>query len=206
MNTTPRAVIFDWDGTLADTAEASYRCYVKMFESFAMPFDRETYARTYSPNWYHTFRCLGLPQEHWEEADVRWLRYFAEETVELIEGAAELIAELIDSGTKVAIVTSGTRERVVREMHAHGLAFDCCVFGTDVANKKPHPEALLRCLAQLGVAPQDAVYVGDSAEDIEMARAAGVYSIAVPGPYPNRESLLAAGADLLLGSLRELAW
>jgi beta-phosphoglucomutase-like phosphatase (HAD superfamily) len=41
-----RAVLFDWDGTLADTAEASYRCYVRMFSEFAIPFDRETYART----------------------------------------------------------------------------------------------------------------------------------------------------------------
>jgi len=45
------------------------------------------------------------------------------------------------------------------------------------------------------------VYVGDSPEDVAMARAAGVYSIAVPGGYPNREALLASRPDLLVESL-----
>lgn len=201
-----RAVIFDWDGTLVDTAEASYRCYVRMFESYSLPFDRETYASTYSPNWYHTFRCLGLPEDRWAEADERWLEYFAEERIELIDGASELIEGLTARGVTAAVVTSGSRGRVIREIEAYGLAphFAQCVFGSDVANKKPHPEALLLCLARLGVEPEHAVYVGDSAEDVTMARAAGVYSVAVPGPYPNREPLLAAGADAVVESLREL--
>src|SRR5689334_11367542 len=40
------AVLFDWDGTLVDTAEASYRCYVKLFDSYGLSFDREAFART----------------------------------------------------------------------------------------------------------------------------------------------------------------
>jgi len=202
----PRAVIFDWDGTLVDTAEASYRCYVRTFESYSLPFDRETYARTYSPNWYHTFRCMGLAEERWAEADERWLAYFAEENVELIDGAGDVVRTLTARGIAAAIVTSGSRERVVREIHQHGLVshFSHCLFGSDVSNKKPHPEALLLCLERLGVAAEDAVYVGDSPEDITMARAAGVMSVAVPGPYPNREALLAVGADVMVDSLREL--
>ena len=203
---TPRAVIFDWDGTLVDTAEASYRCYVRMFESYSLPFDRETYARTYSPNWYHTFRCMGLAEERWAEADERWLAYFAEEKIELIDGAGEVIEALTARGIAAAIVTSGSRSRVIREIHAYGLAphFAHCIFGSDVANKKPHPEALLLCLERLKVEPEHAVYVGDSPEDVAMARAAGVFSVAVPGPYPNREALLAVGADVIVESLREL--
>jgi len=201
-----RAVIFDWDGTLVDTAESSYRCYVRLFQSYSLPFDRETYARTYSPNWYHTFRCLELPEEQWAEADRRWLEYFAEETVELIDGAAEVISALTSRGIATSIVTSGSRSRVEREIDAHGLAHHLQhpVFGTDVQNKKPHPEALLLCLERLSIKPADAMYVGDSAEDIEMARAAGVYSVAVPGPYPNHDSLHGAKADVTIGSLREL--
>jgi HAD superfamily hydrolase (TIGR01549 family) len=207
---TPRAVIFDWDGTLVDTAEASYRCYVRTFASYSLPFDRDIYAATYSPNWYHTFRCLGLAEEHWAEADERWLAYFAEETVELIDGAGEVIEALTSRGIVAGIVTSGSRDRVIRELHHHDLArhFAHCVFGSDVANKKPHPEGLLVCLERLGVQAEDAVYVGDSPEDVAMAKAAGVYSVAVPGSYPNREALLAVGADWVIDSLRDLggAW
>ena len=203
---TPRAIIFDWDGTIVDTSEASYRCYVRLFESYSMPFDRDTYARTYSPNWYHTFRCLGLAEKHWDEADKRWLAYFAEEKIELIDGAGEVIAAITARGIAAGIVTSGSRDRVIRELHAYGLAphFSHCVFGSDVTNKKPHPEGLLVCLDRLGVCAEDAMYVGDSPEDVSMAKAAGVFSVAVPGSYPNREALIAVGADVVVESIKEL--
>jgi HAD superfamily hydrolase (TIGR01509 family) len=197
--------VFDWDGTLVDTAEATYRCYERVFESFGIAFDREVYARHYSPNWYHTFRQIGLPEEHWSLADERWLAHFACERVELMDGVHEALAGLEAQNVAAAIVTSGTRDRVTREMHAHGVAvrFRECVFGSDVTSKKPHPEALLLCLSRLGVSASETVYIGDSPEDVAMAKAAGVFSIAIPGGYPNRESLMAAQPDAMAGSLRE---
>jgi HAD superfamily hydrolase (TIGR01549 family) len=202
-----KAVLFDWDGTLADTAEASYRCYVRMFGELGISFDRETYARTYSPNWYLTFRALGVPEERWGHLDERWLAHFACEEVALIDGARELLHSLVARGLATGIVTSGGRDRVSRELEFHGVAQHVheAVYGSDVARKKPHPEALELCLDRLRVRPEQAVYVGDSPEDIAMARAAGVFSIAVPGGYPNREALLAAGPDRFVESLAEVA-
>jgi len=201
-----RAALFDWDGTLADTAEASYRCYVRTFEAFGIAFDRELYASSYSPNWYHAFRTLGLPEHRWSEADERWLAHFAEEQTGLIDGARELLEELCARSITVGIVTSGGRDRVSREIAAHGLNGHIreMVYGSDVAERKPHPAALLLCLDRLGIAASDAVYVGDSPEDIAMARAAGVYSIAVPGAYPNREALLAARPDAVVSALGDI--
>lgn len=201
-----RAVLFDWDGTLADTAEASYRCYVRMFGELGIAFDRETYARTYSPNWYRTFEMLGVPREQWPHADARWLAHFAEEPVALIDGARDLLDGVVRRGFATGIVTSGGRERVSRELALHGLASHVheCVYGCDVKEKKPHPEGLLLCLDRLGVAAWEAVYVGDSPEDIAMARHAGVSSIAVAGGYPNRDALLAANADVFADSLRDV--
>lgn len=200
-----RSVLFDWDGTLADTAEASFRCYERMFAAFDIPFDRETYARTYSPNWHHTFRCLGLPEERWAEADEKWLEHFAEETIHLVPGALEALEMVSAAGLSAAIVTSGTRDRVLRELAAHGVShhFRETVFGSDVKEKKPHPAALHLCLERLGVAPHDAAYVGDSPEDVQMARAAGVFAVAVPGAYPNREALIAAGADCIASDIED---
>ena len=199
-----RAVLFDWDGTLVDTAEASFRCYVRLFEELGVEFDRETYARTYSPNWYQTFRMLEIPEERWPHADERWLAHFAEEEVALIDGARELLDALRERGLATGIVTSGSKERVLRELDTHRFAFHECVFGCDVKEKKPHPEGLLLCLQRLQIAADEAVYVGDSPEDIAMARAAGVYSIAVPGGYPNREALLASRPDRFAESLRDI--
>lgn len=203
-------MLFDWDGTLADTAEASYRCYVRMFTDFGIAFDRDAYQRTYSPDWYHTFRCVGLPQERWADADERWLTYFAEETIALIDGAHEALDALAQRGVQAAIVTSGSRPRIERELVAHGVAhrFAHVVCGTDTPRKKPHPDALHLGLERLNVQPREAAYVGDSPEDVLMARAANVFAVAVPGPYPNRDALHAAGADAvaedLAGAIRAL--
>ncbi|MBV9495795.1 MAG: HAD family hydrolase [Acidobacteria bacterium] len=194
-----RAVLFDWDGTLVDTAEASFRCYVRMFASFGIEFDRETYARTYSPNWYHTFECVGLAREHWSEADTRWLAHFATETVSLLPSALPALDALRRHGVRRGIVTSGGRERVSRELVAHGVHehFEHVVFGDDVPHKKPHPDPLHLCLSRLGIDAAHAAYIGDSPEDVLMARAAGVYAIGVRGAYPNVAALEAAGAHAI---------
>jgi HAD superfamily hydrolase (TIGR01509 family) len=201
-----KAVLFDWDGTLADTAEATYRCYERVFREFEIAFDRDLYARTYSPNWYDTFRALGLPEHRWPAADERWLHHFATEPIALMNDALDVVQQLAEEGIDVAVVTSGSRGRVTREMEAHGVApwLRAAVFGTDVEQKKPHPEALLRCLDALGVAPDDAAYVGDSPEDVMMARAARVFAVAVPGGYPNRDALLAARPDAVIPMLRDV--
>jgi HAD superfamily hydrolase (TIGR01509 family) len=201
-----RGVLFDWDGTLADTAEASYRCYVRMFSEFSIPFDRDIYARTYSPNWYHTFRALGLEEQHWEHADKRWLDHFADEQVELLDGARHVVESLTSRGLAVGIVTSGSRVRVERELELHGLAEHVqeCVFGSELQHKKPHPEGLLLCLERMKLRADEALFVGDSPEDIDMARAAGVFSVAVTGGYPNLDALLASKPDAFAESIRAL--
>lgn len=200
-----RAVVFDWDGTLADSAEATYRAYLRTFAELGIAYDRAEYERTYSPDWYHTFRCVGLPQERWADADAKWLACFAEERVALHAGTREFLDALEVRRIARAIVTSGGRERVTRELAAHGIDghFAHVVGGDEVTRRKPHPEAMHVCLERLGVAAGEAVYVGDSPEDVLMARAAGVYAVAVAGGYPNRSALAAANPDLFAGDLSE---
>jgi HAD superfamily hydrolase (TIGR01509 family) len=198
-----RAVLFDWDGTIVDSAEASYRCYVRLFESYRIPFDRERFQQTYSPEWYRTYTALGLPRECWDEADQRWLGFYAREENVVLAGVREALRQLQQEGLALGIVTSGTGRRVAREVQGLGLPdlFKVVVSADDVQKRKPDPEPLVQGLAKLGVPAAEAAYVGDSPEDVEMARAAGVYVIGVPGPFPNREELKASGPDLLRDSL-----
>ena len=201
-----RAVLFDWDGTLADTSEPAYRCYLRMFADFGIPFDREIYARTYSPAWQNTYRAVNLPETCWTDADAKWLSYFDEEMMApLVEGAAAALEMLASKQVLRGIVTSGTRRRIIRELAAHRVEhhFAHVVCGDDGPRRKPDPEALRVCLDRLGVAPEDAAYVGDSAEDVMMARAAGVFSVGIRGTYPNHDSLVAASPDFVAHSLAE---
>jgi pyrophosphatase PpaX len=198
-----QAVLFDWDGTLVNTAEASYRCYEKLFGSYGIAFDREAFRRTYSPNWHLTYSALGLAEDRWAEADARWLAHYCEEEVVLIEGAPDALRRVRDAGLRAGIVTSGDRGRVARELAGLGVAslFEVVVCAEDTVYRKPHPEALLLALDKLGVGTAEAVYIGDSPEDVQMAQAAGVRAVGIPGGFPNRESLAAARPDVLEASL-----
>lgn len=200
-----RAVLYDFDGTLIDSAESSFLCYVRTFERFGIPFDRETFERTYSPNWLHTYAAVGLPRDRWDEANTVWLEHYSAIECRLIDGVGEAMRSLARRGIRQGIVTSGSRSRVERDLDALELTelLDVTVCAENVTRKKPHPEALHVGLARLGVAAGEAIYVGDSPEDVEMARAAGVFSVAIPGNYPNREALLAASADLYAETLTE---
>jgi pyrophosphatase PpaX len=198
-----QAVLFDWDGTILDSAEATYRCYGRLFASFAIPFDRETFARTYYPDWRRTYEDLGLPRAHWDEADARWWVLYHEESAALIPGARDALARVCASGRRAGVVTSGTRARVLGEIERHALSgvFGIVIAAGDTAERKPHPEPLRRALAALDVSPAEAAYVGDSPEDVAMARAAGVFAVAIPGGFPNRPALLAARADVVVPDL-----
>jgi len=199
----PRAILFDWDGTLLDSAEASFRCYRRLFAGYGIDFTREVFARTYAPDWYRTYAGIGLPQENWQEADARWLAIYAGESCALRPGAAEALARIAEASIATALVTSGSRTRVEREIASLGLqeAFSAVVCGEDAREKKPHPEALHAALARLSTRSAEAVYVGDSPEDVLMARAAGVFVVGVEGGFPNAAALRDAGPDIFAPDL-----
>jgi pyrophosphatase PpaX len=178
-----QAVLFDWDGTLVNTAEASYRCYEKLFGSYGIAFDRDAFRRTYSPNWHLTYSALGLAKDRWAEADQRWLSHYCEEEIVLIEGAREALLRVRAAGLRADL----------------GMAelFEVLVCAEDTVRRKPDPEPLLLALQRMRLAPAEAVYVGDSPEDIQMAQTAGVRTVGIPGGFPNREALAAARPDVL---------
>jgi HAD superfamily hydrolase (TIGR01509 family) len=198
-----QAVLFDWDGTLVDSAEANYRCYVKLFGSYGIAFDRDAFGRTYSPNWHLTYSALGLPEERWGEADARWLDHYCREEVALIAGAREAVSRVRAAGLRVGLVTSGDCVRVGRELAALEMArlFEVVVCSEDIVQRKPHPEALLLALQRLRIAPARAAYVGDSPEDVQMARAAEVLAVGIPGGFPNRDALEASRPEVLADTL-----
>ncbi len=198
-----RAVLFDWDGTLVDSAAASLRSYVTLFGGFGIDYGPEEFERTYSPNWHRTYAALGLPEEQWDEADRRWLEIYASESNALLPGAWSLLVALGEARLVQGLVTSGSRPRVEKDLSRLAVAafFDVVICGGDTAFRKPHPEPLQVALERIGIEPEDAAYVGDSPEDIEMAKAAGVYAIGIPGAFPNRSALAASAPDRLADDL-----
>src|SRR5258708_21307631 len=146
-----------------------------MFADFGIAFDREAYRRTYSADWYYTFRCVGLPEERWTMADERWLAYFAEETYTLLDGVHDLLRSLAARGVVAGIVTSGSRPRIERELARHGVDrhFRDVRFGTDTERRKPPPPPPHPRPPRLGLAPPRAADGRHSPRGGLVAEAAG---------------------------------
>jgi HAD superfamily hydrolase (TIGR01509 family) len=204
-NKSLQGVLFDWDGTLIDSYSADSSAYLAMFREMGIPWGLEELARHYSPNWYRVYRAAKLPRARWDDADRAWRAQYAKHSPRLIAGARQVLARL-GRAHHLGLVTSGDRDRVTRQLREFRLtrAFAARVCSGDTPEKKPHPAPLLLALQQLRLKPSACVYVGDSPEDLEMAKRAGVRAIAVLGPFPTEKRLRAARPDFLLESIREL--
>jgi len=199
-------ILFDWDGTLVDSAQLGLVAYEKSFAALGVPFDHEAYQAVYSPNWLTVYEGLGLPKEHWQRADELWTQHYDEQRAELIKGAGETVAEIRQKGYRLGVVSSGNDCRVNREIDELGLGgfFEVVVCHEQVRNRKPHPEGIEIALRKLGVAPTQAAYVGDSPEDIQTGKSANVTTVGVRSSYPTSWKLQSAEPDIYLESLADL--
>ena len=200
-----RAVLFDWDGTLLNSYEADLRAYLSMFHTLGINWTERELAQHYSPNWLRVYRAARLPRSKWIEADRLWNHAYKSENPPLLAGARRVV-RLLARKFELGIVTSGSRPRVRRQLRDFDLAscFSACVCSEDAAKRKPHPAPLQLALKRLRRDPEHCVYVGDTAEDIEMARSAGVRAIGVLGPFPTAARLRAARPEVILNSVGEL--
>ena len=87
-------LLFDWDGTVVDSAALGLAAFQKSFAEMEVAFPLDIYEATYSPNWYATYEALGLPREKWRVADELWLKHYGEEAAPVIQGAADSILDL----------------------------------------------------------------------------------------------------------------
>ena len=199
-------LLFDWDGTLVDSAQLGLNAYEKAFAELGVTFDQETYQAVYSPNWLNVYEGLGLPKEHWQRADQLWTHFYDQQSAQLIEGAGDTVAEIKHKGYRLGVVSSGNHGRVNREIMDLGLAglFEVVICHEQVRNRKPHPEGIEIALRQLGVTPMQTAYVVDSPEDIEMGKRANLLTVGVRSSYPTSWKLQTAEPDIYLESFGEL--
>jgi len=199
-------LLFDWDGTIVDSAHLGLQAFQQAFTELGEPFMLDVYESTYSPNWYATYEALGLPREKWQRADELWLVHYGDQLAELIEGVGDVLLGFHRDGYKLGVVSSGSHNRVRREIESSRLTdiFSVVICNDQVTNRKPHPEGLEKALEQISSRSDETVYVGDSPEDIQMGKAANVLTVGVKGSYPGNSRLLGAEPDIYLESLADL--
>jgi pyrophosphatase PpaX len=122
-------------------------------------------------------------------------------------GMDDVLVRLKDEGHRLGIVTAKRRQTVELAFARIPIAhlFETVVGGDETARHKPDPEPLLLALDRMGARAEEAAYVGDAPFDVEAAKAAGVFSVAVTwGGIHARERLEAEQPDALVDSPRDL--
>lgn len=143
-----------------------------------------------------------------DEAFALWRRLYPEfghAQTRPYDGVPELLARLKAGGAKLGVL-SNKFDAAVREVIGAQFpgVFDLARGECDEIPRKPDPAGLLFVMGELGLGAGETAYVGDSGTDVAVARAAGVFSIAVTWGYQGAETLRAAGPDLLVDSPSEL--
>jgi phosphoglycolate phosphatase len=182
-----RAVLFDFDFTLGDSADAIVHCSRAAFADMGLtPADSRAIRRTIGLTLQDSFRVL-TGDEAPAPADEYTRRYVAHADrvmtamTTVYEPAAAVLAMMRARGVGTAIVSTKYRYRIESILAHVGLAgaVDVIVGGEDVTRHKPDPEGLQRALAGLGLDSAQALYVGDHPVDGHAAARAGVRFVRV---------------------------
>jgi phosphoglycolate phosphatase len=189
-------LVFDWDGTLMDSASSIAVCLQAACRDLGLtvPSDRDArYVIGLGLADAMAHILPGLAPAEYPKVTERYRHHFLQRDsgTTLFCGAAEMLRELRDAGHLLAIATGKSRRGLDRALVATGLT-DC--FHTtrcaDEGHTKPDPGMLHRILEKLGVAPERALMIGDTTHDMAMAQAAGVERLAVRhGAHEERELL-----------------
>lgn len=185
-------ILFDFDGTLADTApDLGAAANRQRIRAGLEPLPLEVLRPYSSAGARGLLRCalnLMPTDEAYEAHRVQFLKdYEAAMTVDtcLFDGVPELLAQIKNEGMAWGIVTNKATYLATPIVKALGLAQDCAVLvcGDTTAHSKPHPLPLLHAAQQAGYNVERCLYVGDDLRDIQAAQAAGMPSIAAAYGY-----------------------
>ena len=205
-------ILFDLDGTLVDTLETIGRVVNRALESLDHPTHSLEAYRTMVGEGIHVLCSRALP-----EADERQRRLLLERArhfyalhrsdgAQLYPGIPELLDALGERGARLAVLSNKPDELThgtLEDLGVHGR-FHCVLGQREEIPRKPDPAGVDWILERLGAERTALWFVGDTAIDVETARAAGIPSIGVTWGFRGRDELLEAGATVLVDHPEEI--
>lgn len=180
------AILFDLDGTLADTAVGLGLALNMQRERHGLPALSAEIIRPHASHGTPGLLGVGFGLSKGDagfgEMRAEYLALYDEvflQNPQLFDGIIEVLDEIETRGLKWGVVTNKPSRFTVPLMQALGLTqrVACIVSGDDCPRPKPHPDTLLLASQLAGVAPEQCVYVGDAERDMQAARAAGMQAI-----------------------------
>jgi len=206
------AVIFDWDGTLADTKDIVVTSFQIVLNQIGCNVADEFIERLIGTGSRNTFKeALKAQNIPFDERLIDKLvkrkidvAVSLADRVKLLDGASELL-ESLNGRVKIALASMNNGRIIEKMLEAAPIkrCFEVIITGEEVDKPKPDPEIFLKCASELAIEPECCVVLEDSVFGVEAAKAARMKCIAVStGAYSKRE-LDKAGADMTVGSLTE---
>jgi HAD superfamily hydrolase (TIGR01509 family) len=210
----PAALVFDFDGTLVDTETAEYESVRLVWADHGHHYELTRWTPwvggAVPVPWLDELEAvLGEPIDR--ENLHRQARAYNRDLLSIVQprpGVVRLLAEATEAKVPMAIASNAPADWVEGHLARldllhHFEPHDAVVTVDRVRRPKPHPEAYLTAVAKLGARPERSVGFEDSATGLAAARAAGLFTVVVPGPMSSGHDL--GGADRRHGSLADVA-
>jgi len=207
-----QAVIFDWDGTLADTRRVIVLSFQKTLSEIRLKVSDKYIERRIGIGAAETFREIlcssNLPVD--EELVKRLVEHKSQFEIELASqvklfpGARELLEALQDK-VHMGLASMNNRSVIMHMIQANNLTkfFDTILTAESISNSKPHPEIFLKTAEQLRTSPKQSVVLEDSVFGVKAAKSGGMGCIAVTTGVYSHEELRKEGADLIVETLAD---
>jgi beta-phosphoglucomutase len=207
-----KAVIFDWDGTLADTKDLVLASFRKALEDLPVEVDekliKSLMGKRAKEIFYVVLQKSGMSFNDETINELVEKRVEAElelgSCVELRDGALDLLSSL-KGKVKLALASMNNKQVIENMLNSCGLKdfFDIVLSADEVSEPKPDPEIFLKCASKLRLEPTVIVVVEDSTFGVRAAKAANMNCIAVISGVSNRNELELEKPDLIIGSVKE---
>jgi len=205
-----KAVIWDMDGVIADTAPYHLKAWQEVFQKRGVKFTEEDFRCHFGQRNDTIIRAAlgeGISQS---EIDViasekeENYRQRVRQNIRPLPGAVKLIKSLKEHGCSVALASSAPIENIQLIMRGLGIEdfFQAIVPGREVKEGKPSPQGFLLAAQKLGAEPENCIVIEDAPAGITAAKRAGMHCLAVTTTHP-RPSLMEA--DLIIDTLEEVS-
>jgi len=206
-----KLVIFDWDGTLMDSASKIVSCMQLAANSLALPVPSEAQIRNIiglSLEKANQMLIPGISDEDNVRLRNAYSQYFSEidkTPTPLYDGVYESLLRMRNKGFRLAVATGKSRRGLDRVLSETSLAkvFEISR-GADETKSKPDPLMLEQILQVTGVSAQESIMVGDTSYDLEMAQKIAMPSVAVSYGMHSVESLQTYNPVLVVDKLAEI--
>ncbi len=207
MNNSSKAVLWDLDGTLIDTAPIHWQAWRETLARENYSLSRDVFLTSFGmrndtiiPLWLGPQVTAADIDRIANAKEIRFRQLLDELPVQLLPGAREWLERLHRQGWRQAVATMAPRPNLEMMVQKAGIGpyLDAFATAEDVARGKPNPDIFLTAAERLGIPPARCVVVEDAPAGVEAARRAGMRSIGVGS------SVLPGSADLAIPSLNEL--